>query len=209
VTFGFAAEYVEPQATYSFPIGLKATGHYTFELNTPGSSLGPNSFTTYGGAIKHISVSLTGYGAGTGMGSSGDILLGDPVQTGGSFNFLSDQYYVYTGASGLSVPSPFGERHLLEAIIRLADLDQVGLTSTALSAVPPSLEPFLDNVGTTFDTDDAELWLTFDFPGGGRNTAAFRLTSLFLVPEPGGFVTAWLAAASTCIWRRHRRAFRN
>ena len=91
--------------------------------------------TFYLDALTDFTVTIEGFG--TGGGNGGDIFLGDPVQTTGSFNYLSDQYQLHAPATGITVPSAFGDRHLLFAHFQLQDLDQEGLDSEDLLATPP------------------------------------------------------------------------
>lgn len=196
ITFQFEAELVDDLGpSFPFALGQKASGSYTFEVNTVPDTApqsGNTTFTRYSGALTNFTVTIDGHGTGTG-GSGGDILLGDPVRTGGSFNFFSDNYHVNAPAvTGITVASSSGARNLLTAGIRLQDLDQQGLDSEILSAIPPDLAFFLDNTGPTFDSDRADLNMNFDLPSGGFNTASFQLTSLTSIPEPGSAIVLLL-----------------
>ena len=198
VTFKFQAELLTDQSpTYPFPVGQQANGQYSFERTTagtePGGASGP---TRYDNALTNFTVTLPGYG--TGSGSGGLIALGDPVQTSGSFNFLSDNYHVFVPAAGITFTTFQGTSRLLTAIINMQDLDLEGLDSEELLAQPPRLGPFLDNHGPNYDSDNAELVLSFLHPGGFGSSVSFRLTSL-VVPEPSSlgltFVCALIAGS--------------
>lgn len=215
ITFNFTAVWSQsgPSPSFPFAAGTTAHGSYTFELNTaPTTFSGPNTFTFYNNAITNFTVTIDGYGTGT--GSDGAILMGDPVQTSGSFNFLSDSYQVQASpVTGITVNSSlFGTRNLRTAGLRLQDLDLQGLDSEELSATPPDLSYFLDNVGPNFDSDHAQLVMSFDTPNSGFNSAVFNLTSLTAaaVPEPDFLPFAAMAGvgiSAILAWRRkpHRR----
>jgi hypothetical protein len=125
------------------------------------------------------------------------------VQTVGSFNFLSDQYVVFSAISGITMPHPTGDRSLIAASIRLQDLDMEALDSEQLSAIPPDLEPFLDNTGPNCDSDNVQLFLNLRTPFGAINSAVFRVTSLTFVPEPSGFLLS-ITGIALCATQRRR-----
>jgi hypothetical protein len=196
VTFYFAGELDEDQSpSFPFRVGQKVHGSYTFERTTL-PDITPNDHdnrvTFYFDAVKNFTLTIDGIG--TGQGTSGYIYLGNPVQTTGGYNFLSDLYELIGPMSGIKIATPFGDRHLQTAFVRLQDIDSVALTSEKLSANPPNLALFQDHLGPTFESDHASILMNFDFPGGGINTVRFRLTSL-TVPEPSALLLALLAAA--------------
>src|SRR5258707_6510704 len=88
VTFSFEGVLLQDQGpSLPIPLGQRVHGNYTFELNTPATRFGPNSFALYSNAVSDFVVTLDGIG--TGSGNSGDIHLGNPSQFTGSFNFLA------------------------------------------------------------------------------------------------------------------------
>ncbi len=185
VTFYYEATVnSSPGSSLPLAIGQRIHGNYTFELNTPATSAASsNTFTRYASAITSMTVIIDGVGTGSGVG--GDILIGAPVQTTGSYNYLSHQYDVEAyKVTGFSISGSFGSRALRQVFIQLQDIDMTALSSEALSATPPNLAPFMDHTGTSYLSDHAYLGLTFDFPSGGVNTTMFQLTSLSAVPEP-------------------------
>jgi hypothetical protein len=204
VTFQFEAKLVQSQGSwYPFVIGQRVSGNYTFDMTTPPTTTsGQNTFTWYSHAITNFTVTIDGYGTGT--ANDGNISLGDPVQTTGSYNFLSDMYVASSSTTGITIPSIIGDRHLLAAEIDLQDLDQQALDSENLLATPPDLALFLDHAGSAFNTDHAWLMLTFDVPWGGGNSATFQMTSLTAVPEPGTASMA-LTLVATLGFLGHRR----
>jgi len=203
VTFSFTAVLDAGTGTsLPLPVGQQVSGHYTFDLNSPVTFLGgANLFTYYAGAIKSFSVTLAGFGTGNGV--TGDIYLGDPVATTGSYNFLSDFYQAAAEMTGITLPTSFGNQYLDSAILRMQDLDLEGLDSETLSAVPPDLNYFLDNAAPPYPHDTAEILLGFGTPAGGYGHTPFRLTSLVAVPEPTTAITALLAFAG-CFHRVRR-----
>lgn len=202
VTFTFEAKLTTPSGLlFPLPVGYPVTGSYTFDLSSPGSDFGPTSFTIYDNAITDFRVTLAGYG--TGVANRGNIWLGNPVQTIGSFNFLSDQYVAHGDVVGITLPTSLGDRHLRSAQIRLQDLDQAGLSSESLLPTPPDLSYFLDHTGPNYDADHADVFLNFDTPFGDTTAMAFQLTSLTLVPESSTVLLALSAFALT--FPRYRR----
>src|SRR3954447_17030596 len=150
VTFRIEAKLMEPQGPlFPVPLGQQVSGTYTFELSTPAMLFNANSAAVYDNALRDFHVDLLGFGIGT--SNTGSISIGNPIQTSGSYNFLSDQYVVYGDVTGITLPTAFGDRHLVSAQIRLQDLDQTGLNSTDLSPTPPVLEFFLDHTGPNYD----------------------------------------------------------
>jgi hypothetical protein len=203
VTFSFTAVLDEsPGWSLPLPVGQKVSGYYTFDLDAPITSGGGgfNTVTFYEGAIKKYAVTLEGVGAGS--GTTGLIYLGNPVQTTGSWNYLSDAYYAAAEMTGITISTTLGDRHLNSAIVRLQDLDMEGLDSEALSATPPDLQYFLDNTTPPYPHDYAELLLGFDAPWGGYNHTPFRLTSLRVIPEPSAAI---LTAIALAMFPRQRR----
>jgi len=202
VTFRFEAELREPQGTQiPLPLGQQVMGSYTFDLNTPPMLFNANSTAIYDNALGNFGVSLVGFGFAT--SNTGDISIGNPAPTTGSSNFLSDQYVVYTDITGITLPTAFGDRHLISAQIRLQDLDQLGLSSVDLSRTPPDLTFFLDHSGPNYDSDHANIYLTFDSPFGGVNSIPFQLTLLAAIPEPSTLALA-IAALAALPLRRHK-----
>ncbi|WP_145944466.1 hypothetical protein [Fuerstiella marisgermanici] len=210
ITFAFEAVADSPSSTLPFGAGQTISGSYTFELDTaPTTTPAANTFTFYTDAITNFDITIDGFGTGNG-GPGGDILLGDPVQTSGSFNFLSDKYVVNSAVSGITVFSSFynANRNLVGAQLSLQDLDQQGLDSEDLVATPPDLTFFLDNTGPNFDSDHAILNLSFSTPGGGAGSTSFRLTSLTAVspvPEPNTTAMLLLCAGCSVLRTAHRR----
>ncbi|QDV74319.1 hypothetical protein Spa11_25210 [Botrimarina mediterranea] len=205
VTFQFVAESVSQysEAFYTVPLGTRVVGTYTFDLDTPGDPpASPVGFTWYDNAIKGATLAMEGFGEATGYGG-GTIRIGNPVRTSGSYNFLSDQYVAYFPVAGISLDTRvFGRRNLVGAHIRMADLDMEGIATADLSANPPDLSYFLDNTGPDYDSDNAELYLTFDTANSGYNSNPFRLISLIRVPEPSATALACIAFVATLRNRR-------
>jgi hypothetical protein len=194
-------------SAFEMPVGTVGTGWYQFDINTV-PSLGPNSsdnlFAIYPDAIVAMHVDFGVYGSAS--GGTGNIFIGDPVRTTGSLNFLSDIYQASASVDdGIVVPGSGGSRRSLSAAIFLQDLDRIGLSSEILSATPPDLAPFKDNLVPRPVPDAAELQMNFSLPGGGLTTIGFELTSLTAVPEPS---TALLILSPTIAglgWARRRR----
>ena len=185
VTFHFQAEVIQnlgPALSPQFPIGRQVWGHYTFESTTPANSSSSNISATYRHAIQQFVVTIDGLGVGSGIG--GDITVANPISTSGTSADISDSYIVVSPASGVSIPSVGqGPRNLTQATLRLRDIDQVALNSTALPTTPLDLRYFLDHLSSSSPTDNAELWLTF-MSQSAVYTASLRVTSLTSVPEP-------------------------
>jgi len=214
ITFYFEAVWPhEPNGSYPFAMGTTARGSYTFEVSTPPTISGSeNSFTRYSDAVQDFSVTIDGYGSGT--GSSGYILIGDPVQTTGSSSFLSDKYEVHTTAvTGITfISSSHGPRNLLNASLLLQDIDLQGLDSESLSTSPPELSYFLDNTEPNSDSDYARLYMNFDTPSGGFDSAPFDLTALAReplgVPEPSAIAFMTMAVTGVLGYYGYRRRAR-
>jgi hypothetical protein len=188
--------------SYPLPAGQRITGHYTFDLLSPGTTAGgDNTVTFYVGAIKSLSVTLAGIG--TGSTSTGDIYLGDPVQVTGDFNYLADFYQVLAPARGITFPSPSGMYQLASIFLRLHDVDQQGLSSESLSAVPPDLSLFLDHAAQPRPHDYAEILLGIQAPGGGTIFPWFRMTSLTAIPEPSS-MAGIIALLAGCLDLKRR-----
>ncbi len=200
VTFRFTAVVATDYGSdFEMPIGTVGTGWYSFDSNAA-ASLGPDSsdnlFAIYPDAIVDIHVDFGSFGSAS--GNSGILFIGDPVRTTGSLNYLSDTYRASASVdNGIVVPGSGGSRHSLTAGIFLQDLDLTGLSSEILTATPPDLAPFKDNLVSRPVPDAAELQINFSLPSGGSTTIGFELTSLTAVPEPS---SALLIVSPAVLW---------
>ena len=203
-----------PSDFFPVPTGTRAIGTYTFDPSTPRSNTpGSTSFAFYDDAIVGFEMELETFGTASfdPNGIASRILVGDPVQTTGSENFLSDQYNARSPASGLTIFTPnFSgtvSREVIWAEIRLQDIDEESFDTDEIPLTPPSLSTFQDNIiPGQIESDEAELVLNLrsnrDDGTSGTSSTSFRLVSLTLVPEPG---TGTMFVLGSVIYLQRRR----